>query len=99
MDEDKWIPIAEVLAVFDREYRSTSRNHKYKWDWIRNPSCKYIDLRIDTRDMCCVIFDRDGKLITLDELRQQYASEEINVEDVNGNSDNSANSGNDTDHV
>ena len=58
---DKWIPIENVIAVL-----------KDNWQWIKNPSCKYVDLRIDTRDMHCVIFDRDHNLITLNQLRYQY---------------------------
>jgi hypothetical protein len=59
-----WIPIDEVLAVI------RDRN----WVWFRNNRCKYISVRIDTRSRfhMCVIFDRYGAPITLDDLKLQH---------------------------
>jgi len=43
------------------------------WSWGRNNRCKYITLRVDTRTRSnlCVIYDRYGDPLTLDELRHQ----------------------------
>ena len=35
----------------------------------KNPKCKYITLRIDTRDLKCIIMDRDDNEITIDQLK------------------------------
>ena len=42
-----------------------------EWTWSRNHHCKYISLRIDTRDGKCIIKDRHGEVITLDEVKRQ----------------------------
>lgn len=58
-----WIPLADVLkTITDSE-----------WTWWRNSECKYINIRVDTRDeMRCLIQNRNGEPITLDELKYQY---------------------------
>lgn len=58
-----WVPIDEVLAVI----RSKD------WTWYYNYRCKYINIRIDTRSRhaMCLIFDRNGEQITLEELSKQ----------------------------
>jgi len=33
-------------------------------------NCKYLDLRIDTRDCKCVVRDRDGRPVTLERIRK-----------------------------
>ncbi len=62
MSKTEWVPTSSVLDVI------TDKN----WSWIANNRCKYVELRIDTRDGHCVIRDRHGKPITLDDLRYQY---------------------------
>lgn len=60
----KWVPLEGIFEVL-------SKARKGEWTWTNNPDCKYIDLRIDMRDGCAVISDRDGKQITLPKLAQQ----------------------------
>lgn len=58
---DPWVPLSEVLAILNDP----------RWTWVRNARCKYVDLRVDTRDMKCLIRDRDGLVITLHDLSRQ----------------------------
>jgi hypothetical protein len=61
---DKWIPVDDVLAVLNNP----------DWTWARNTCCKYIMLRIDTRDMMCQLQDRDRNVLTLKQLSRQLDS-------------------------
>lgn len=58
-----WVPLNDVLAVI--------RSHN--WHWYKNNRCKYINVRMDTRSHSnlCVIYDRNGNPITLEELKFQ----------------------------
>lgn len=62
-----WVPLADVLQII----RSTQQNGG-RWTWARNAHCKYLDIRLDTRDGRCLLRNRDGKSITLDDLKRQY---------------------------
>lgn len=44
----------------------------FTWAWSRTPgySCKYIDVRIDMRDGGFIVKDRDGKRISLEQLKE-----------------------------
>lgn len=57
----RWVPLDDVLAVV-RDPR---------WTWTRNSQCKYLDLRLDTRDGRVFVCDRDGRPIGLEDLRRQ----------------------------
>ncbi len=51
-----WMPLARISELL------TNR----KWFWCFTPDAwdlKYIDIRVDTRDNCCVVKDRNGKVI------------------------------------
>ena len=43
-----------------------------RWIWARNPKCKYVTLKIDTRRGAYAMEDRDGNPITLDDLLHQF---------------------------
>jgi len=58
---DQWVPVADALAVIQDP----------RWSWARNSPCKYVELRIDTRDMKCRIYDRDRREISLKDLSRQ----------------------------
>lgn len=45
-----------------------------KWQWFENTQCKYIELRIDMRDLGCLIMDRDRERITPDMLAKQWST-------------------------
>jgi hypothetical protein len=42
-----------------------------KWCWTKNSRCKYIEVRIDMRDGNCLVRDRNGIDISLEELLKQ----------------------------
>jgi len=56
--------ITEVIKILE-----AAKNGE--WRWSSNPRCKYISLSIDMRGHSCVIRDRTGGAITLDELKYQ----------------------------
>lgn len=60
----QWVPVADVLTLLQDP----------RWSWLRNNPCKYVRLHLDTRDMRCLIADRDGRSITLHELSRQLDS-------------------------
>jgi hypothetical protein len=51
-----------------------------EWHWFENTRCKYIELRIDMRDLGCIIKDREGQRITPVLLASQPYSAERNKE-------------------
>jgi len=61
MPSDAWVPVASALAIIQDP----------RWSWVRNNPCKYVELRIDTRDMKCRIYDRDRREISLRDLSRQ----------------------------
>lgn len=61
----RWKPSAEVFETIARLLEDC------KWRWSRNTRCKYVDVRIDMRDGKCVLTDRHGKDLTIDELKEQ----------------------------
>jgi hypothetical protein len=58
---EKWVPVESVLEVL-RDKR---------WLWTHNMACKYVSLRVDTRDMHCTLQDREGNHISLRDLARQ----------------------------
>jgi hypothetical protein len=58
--QNKWHSLVEVMETI-----------KDPWTWVWNMRCKYLGLRIDTRTLDCVITDRYGTTITLEELKFQ----------------------------
>jgi hypothetical protein len=58
----EWIPFRSVAATI---------LNLGDWEWFRNSQCKYIKVWIDMRDGRCVIFDRDGNRLTLEDLKRQ----------------------------
>jgi len=60
-----WDHIDDVLPVIEL-MRSG------KWVWDENMRCKYVEVRIDTRDGGCIIKDRHDVRITPAELVKQF---------------------------
>ena len=59
--QTRWIDIRKVLHIITHP----------SWVWALNAKCKYIELRVDTRDGRCTMKNRDGDSITLKELCRQ----------------------------
>jgi len=73
-----WDSLDDVLPIIaralqDKVGRKASGEY---WTWVRNPKCKYIDLRIDMRDGGCLLTNRDGQRINPEDLAYQYGREE-----------------------
>ncbi len=68
MNVSRWITLSSVLSIIQNK----------NWSWVRNSACKYINLRIDTRDFKCLLSNRDDQEITLEDLSRQL--EKTNVE-------------------
>lgn len=60
----EWDHVDDVLAVIER-MRSG------EWYWGSNSRCKYIELRIDTRDGGCILRDRESVRISPAQLAKQ----------------------------
>ena len=68
LKQPEWIPVEKVIDVVAK---ATNKNDR-QWEWLANSKCKYISVRIDMRDGACVIKDRDGNSINLEELEYQH---------------------------
>jgi hypothetical protein len=68
-----WRSIDDVLKLLVDE----------NWNWHRNQRCKYLALFLDTRDMRCLIRDRNQIRITLEEVAKQYTGKEDEAEETN----------------
>lgn len=60
-----WTPF-EKIKEFLTQMKSL------KWRWPRNPSCKYVNFWMDTRDGACIISNRAEHMISFEELMYQY---------------------------
>jgi len=73
---DKDALLEEIEAnIWDdsEEVFSTIRNllNVRTWWWSRNSKCKYVSVRIDMRDGNCILSDRNGKRISVEDLKYQ----------------------------
>lgn len=71
-----WVPLASVLEVINASQVPAEIGTGF-WRWYYNTRCKYINLRIDMRDAHCLIQDRDGHSITLEQLQHQIHNQPI----------------------
>ena len=72
IEANVWHDKAELLE-FVTVINELSGNTRQldKWNWLSNPACKYVSIRVDMRDGGFVLLDRDGNRITLDQLKGQ----------------------------
>lgn len=56
----EWVPLKDIIEIL----------HHPDFYWGSIPDAKYIELRIDTRDNCCLVKDRNGKPLKIEHLRQ-----------------------------
>ena len=68
-EPDRWIPIEKIMEVVN----VSKDEDDHSWYWGGNFKCKYIELRIDMRDGCCLLKDRKGNEITLKQLKHQVS--------------------------
>lgn len=70
---------SEVITVSDIQwykfsdiFKTIADIQENNWSWAFNNRCKYIDIRIDMRDLKCLLKDRYGDVITIKELVRQH---------------------------
>jgi hypothetical protein len=69
IEANNWHEHLELDALIAAiKHRVGSKPH---WHWVRNPDCKYIDIRIDMRDGGWVLLNRDRERISPDQLKHQ----------------------------
>jgi hypothetical protein len=68
-----WISLDRIVRVL--------RHPDFYWGNI--PRAKYLELRIDTRDNCALIMDRNGKPVTIEDL--EAAAENPSMPGMNDN--------------
>lgn len=66
-----WTPFTELADAIKKVVAEIDAADRRKWWWSRNKRCKYINICIDMRDGHCVLSDRHGERITIDQLREQ----------------------------
>jgi len=76
LPENNWVPLSEVVDII---------YHKnFYWGALNGfTDCKYLELRIDTRDNCCMVRDRHHKAVDLVKLKA--ALETPILDDMNEN--------------
>lgn len=67
----EWIDSKEVMKVLESSLEDGPLDDS--WHWGRNSECKYISIRIDMRNGRCLLKNRKGEPITLDDLKYQYS--------------------------
>jgi hypothetical protein len=58
---------------------NTVLSGKKNWSWAYNSPCKYIMIRVDTRDAKCMLMNRNGDEITIEQLLYQHQGGEWKV--------------------
>lgn len=61
-----WQPVEPIIEMLGSA----------SWTWVRNRRCKYVHLFVDTRDMRCLLRDRNQLRISMEDLRKQYTGKE-----------------------
>lgn len=64
VDYERWNSVKRLVSVLQKA-------QGYEWSWAANTRCKYIDVRIDMRGHSVLIKDREGNIISLDDLEYQ----------------------------
>jgi len=64
-----WKPFQEIVDGVNKVLK------KANWTWCRNQRCKYITIKIDTRDRNAILCDRYGNLMELKDFERQYKGE------------------------
>lgn len=63
-----WDHFGPVLKVLKKASQG-------KWTWTQNTQCKYIDLRIDMRTGHCILKNRNGDRINIEDFEKQVCNE------------------------
>lgn len=63
--QKEWYPLKDILSTLEQM-------EKDGWLWAFNTPCKYIILNMDMRDKACLIKNREGEEISLEDLKFQH---------------------------
>lgn len=73
---NNWIPLSEIIDII--------HHPSFYWGAMDGfMDCKYLELRIDTRDNCCMVRDRNHKPVDLAKLKA--ALEKPIIKNTNSN--------------
>ena len=61
---NQWDSVDDFLVVLNKMRAN-------EWQWVENTKCKYVELRVDMRNGCCIIRDRYGRRISPAQLAKQ----------------------------
>lgn len=64
MDANQWDHFGDILPTL----KAISRG---EWYWGANSRCKYIEIRLDTRDGGCILYDRERVRISPEQFAHQ----------------------------
>lgn len=64
--------LRRIIEIAENGENYSDHNH---WSWVRNTSCKYLDIRVDMRDGGCIVKDGNGERIGIDALNWQWSNE------------------------
>ncbi len=68
-----WCRWKDLAPILSRAFGP--KRHEDWWNWVKNPTCKYINVRIDMRTGVCRLEDGDGNHITVEQLAKQEGGE------------------------
>ena len=70
---ESWEKAERIEQVLDivKKVQTVGLPRQDRWSWIKNPSCKYIEVRFDMRDGDFVLLNRALQRISIEELRKQ----------------------------
>jgi hypothetical protein len=71
-ESNKWHFVDDIVPVLKAARAG-------EWHWYENSRCKYIELRIDMRDLGCIIRDREKVRISPATLAYQYSKSDAIV--------------------
>jgi hypothetical protein len=75
VNRNSWHNREELAAFMDLIWnQSDEESLTNEWSWSRNWDCKYVDIRFDMRDGGFTVRNREGKRISLEQLKWQYKS-------------------------
>lgn len=68
---DGWIPLLDVVRLL----------HHPTFTWTKESNFKYLNIRVDTRDNHCLVFDDKKNELTLEDLKKGFGDDEYDTND------------------
>lgn len=61
-NKSEWVPLKDVIEML--------HHPDFYWGMMSGLDVKYLELRVDTRGNCCLIRNRNGKPVSLEDMKQ-----------------------------